>query len=173
MSRAAILVLAAAVLVSVAFAPALPGRGEARTAPATVDWVTDGDTLRVRGGERVRLLQIDAPEAGEECYAGRATAELIRLTPRGAHVALEADPGLDRRDRYGRLLRYVHRDGVNVNVELVRRGAATPYFYDGERGKYAARLLTAVSEARRARRGMWGRCRVSWSPGRQVTTRSR
>jgi micrococcal nuclease len=140
---------------------------------ATIARVTDGDTLGLRGGERVRLLQIDAPEAGEECYAGRATAELARLTPRGARVVLEPDASLDARDRYGRLLRYVHRGRTNVNVELVRRGAATPYFYGGERGRYASRLLAAVAEARRARRGMWRACRVTWSPEAPVTTRPR
>ena len=165
-----LVVLAAFVLVG---AFGLVDHGDAVRAPATVDWVTDGDTLRVLGGGRVRLVQIDAPEAGEECYAGRATAELIRLTPRGSHVVLEGDPALDPHDRYGRLLRYVLRGQTNVNVELVRRGAATPYFYRGERGKYAARLLGAVADARRAGRGMWGACRVSWSPDEQVTTRSR
>lgn len=171
MSRTILLALLVATLLAAA-ASALTGRGDAQS-PATVEWVTDGDTLRVRGGERVRLLQIDAPEAGEECYAGRATSELIRLTPRGTRVALETDPALDLRDRYGRLLRYVLVGRTNVNVELVRRGAATPYFYDGDRGKYATRLLDAVGEARRARRGMWGACDVSWSPERPVTTRSR
>jgi endonuclease YncB( thermonuclease family) len=173
MSRSVLAVALIGVLLAAAGASAL---GESRAAdrvPATVDWVTDGDTLRVRSGERVRLLQIDAPEAGEECYAGRATAELIRLTPRGARVVLESDAALDGRDRYGRLLAYVLRGQANVNVELVRRGAATPYFYDGDRGKYAARLLAALAEARRARRGMWGACRVSWSPENPVTTRSR
>ncbi len=173
MSRRALAVVLLAPLAAAVTVPSLLERGEAGQAPATVDWVMDGDTLRVRGGERVRLLQIDAPEAGEECYAGRATAELIRLTPRGTRVTLETDPALDLRDRYGRLLRYVLRDSVNVNVELVRRGAATPYFYGGDRGKYASRLLAAVAEARRARRGMWGACRVVWSPEQPVTTRSR
>jgi endonuclease YncB( thermonuclease family) len=172
MSRTVILVLVVVAFVSVARGPGLGG-GEARRSPATVDWVTDGDTLRVRGDERVRLLQIDAPEAGQECYAGRATAELVRLAPRGTRIVLETDPELDLGDRYGRLLRYVLRGRVNVNVELVRRGAATPYFYDGERGRYASRLLAAVAEARRARRGMWGACRVFWSPEEPVTTRSR
>lgn len=173
MSRRALLVVLALVLVAAVSVPALVGRVDAGETPATVEWVTDGDTLRARGGERVRLLQIDAPEAGEECYARRATAELIRLTPRGTRVTLESDPALDLRDRYGRLLRYVLRGSVNVNVELVRRGAATPYFYDGERGKYASRLLDAVDDARRARRGMWGACHVTWSPEKPVTTRSR
>ena len=154
--------------------------GPAGSIPSTraesgkVERVVDGDTLRVRGGARVRLLQIDAPEAGEECYARGSTRELVRLAPRGARVVLETDPELDRRDRYGRLLRYVHGSrGVNVNVELVRRGAATPYFYDGDRGRYAALLLGAVAVARRERRGMWGACRVSWRPEEPVTTRSR
>lgn len=173
MSRRALLVVLALVLTGAVLVPALVGRVDAGETPATVEWVTDGDTLRVRGGDRVRLLQIDAPEAGEECYAGRATAELMRLTPRGTRVTLESDPTLDPRDRYGRLLRYVLRGSVNVNVELVRRGAATPYFYNGERGKYARRLLDAVDDARRARRGMWGACRVAWSPEKPVTTRSR
>lgn len=168
-----VLLVALAVAVLAAGSHVLVGRGKAGKSPATVAWVTDGDTLRLRGGERVRLVQIDAPEAGRECYAGRATGELIRLTPRGSRVELEPDPALDLRDQHGRLLRYVHVAGTNVNVELVRRGAAAPYFYDGERGRHAARLLAAVTEARRARRGMWGECRVSWSPNRPVTTRSR
>jgi hypothetical protein len=31
-------------------------------------------------------------------------------------------------------------DGVNVNAQLVRVGAAAPYFYAGRRGRYAALL---------------------------------
>ena len=146
---------------------------EGTRAPATVERIIDGDTLVVRGGARVRLVQIDAPEAGEECFASASTRELVRLTGAGARVELEIDPALDEVDRYGRLLRYVHAGGRNVNLELVRRGAATPWFYGGERGRYAARLLTATSAARAARRGMWGACRVSWSPDDPVDTRPR
>lgn len=141
--------------------------------PATVSGVVDGDTLTLAGGERVRLVQIDAPERGQECHAAAATRELQKLTPPGSRVELEADPRLDSLDRFGRLLRYVFVGGTNVNVELVRRGAATPWFFQGERGRYAARLLVAVGAARAARRGMWGDCRVSWRPDRQVETRSR
>ena len=150
--------------------------GASTTAPAEVQRVSrivDGDTLVLGRGARVRLLQIDAPEAGGECYARMATRELALLAPPGTRVVLEADPALDREDRYGRLLRYVRVGGANVNVELVRRGAATPYFYRGERGRHAARLLAAAASARATRRGMWGSCRVSWSPTRPVETRSR
>lgn len=169
MSRRSLLLTVALVLAALTWAVA----SGARQGPVTVASVTDGDTLRLRSGDRVRLLQIDAPEAGEECYAGRATAELARLVPRGARVGLEVDTELEERDRYGRLLRYVHVGRTNVNVELVRRGAATPYFYDGERGAYARSLLAALAEARRARRGMWSACRVLWNPDSPVTTLSR
>lgn len=121
--------------------------------------VADGDTLSVSSGARVRLVQIDTPEIGTgECYSRAAATELRRLAPPGGTVALESDSALDSVDRYGRLLRYVKRGKLNVNVELVRRGAATVWFYGGDRGRYARELLTAAQEARRERRGLWGAC---------------
>ena len=140
----------------------------------TIERVADGDSLVVSGGARVRLLQIDAPELGQgECYGREATRELGRLLDPGDVVELENDRGLDDVDRHGRLLRYVLRDGINVNVELVRRGAATPFFLGGERGGYADELLDAVEDARRAAAGMWASCRVRWTPERQVETEPR
>jgi micrococcal nuclease len=121
--------------------------------------VYDGDTLTLAGGQRVRLLQIDTPELGSgECYSRAARTELLRLVPVGSRVTLEADPRLDRVDRYGRLLRYIRHDGLNVNVELVRRGVAVPYFYDGDRGRYADALTQAATGAKSARRGIWKAC---------------
>ncbi len=147
---------------------------EPTRAVATVARIGDGDTLDLRGGARVRLVQIDAPELGEgECHARESKVELERLATPGQRVELEADSQLDATDRYGRLLRYVHVADTNVNVELVRRGAATPYFRSGDEGTYADELLDAVAEARDAGRGMWSSCRVSWDPNRTVTTRRR
>ena len=136
--------------------------------------VADGDTLTLTNGSRVRLLQIDSPEVGQgECYAQAARAALLRLAPVGSRVTLEVDPALDRVDRYGRLLRYVRRGPVNVNVELVRRGAAAPYFYGGDRGRYASRLLVAAASARAQHRGLWGASPgTTLDPYRQVDTGS-
>lgn len=146
----------------------------ARPGTTSVQRVVDGDTIVLAGGTRVRLVQIDSPELGSgECYSRKASAELRRLLPAGAPVRLEADARLDRVDRYGRLLRYVHRGSVDVNVELVRRGAATVWFYDGDRGKYAAQLLAAARSARREKRGLWGACRVAWDPYGPATTSPR
>lgn len=167
--RRAVLLAVAAVL--------LAGCTAAATAEgdtAAVERVGDGDSFELQGGERVRLLQVDAPELGEgECYAEQATELLRALLRPGEAVELEADPALDDTDRYGRLLRYVIADGVNLNVELVRQGAAAPYFRSGEEGRYADELLAAVDLARDERRGMWAVCRVTWSPTRLVETADR
>jgi micrococcal nuclease len=145
---------AAALLLLVAACGGAPG-----PALTTVASVRDGDTLLLEDGRRVRLVQVDAPELGDgECYGREAQRELARLLPPGARVTLEADGALDDVDRFGRLLRYVVRGGENVNVELVRRGAAAPYFFDGDRGRHADELLAAAEQARAARRGLWGAC---------------
>lgn len=163
--------IVAATLVAACVAVARAPGGTA-TAPASIARVVDGDTVVLAGGARVRLVQIDTPEVGTgECYSRAAARDLRRLLPAGARVGLERDPRLDDRDRYGRLLRYVWRDGVNVNLRLVADGSATVWFYDGARGRYAGRLLAAGRAARTARRGLWGACpRTPWDPSRAATT---
>lgn len=143
---------------------ALAGLGAAAAA-ANVGYVArvvDGDTLALANGERVRLVQIDTPEVyfGTECYGRAASKALERLLPPGTPVRLVADPALDKIDRYGRLLRYVLRvrDGLNVNVALVRTGAAAPYFYSGDRGRYAVLLDRLALRARAKHLGLWGAC---------------
>jgi endonuclease YncB( thermonuclease family) len=125
---------------------------------ARVATVSDGDTLRLTDGRRIRLVQIDAPERGVECFGDRARAALLRLAPPGTRVELEGDPALDDRDRFGRLLRTVRVRGRSVNLALVAQGAAAPYFYRGARGRGAGALLEAAERARSERRGLWGSC---------------
>ncbi|MFO7573278.1 MAG: thermonuclease family protein [Gaiellaceae bacterium] len=76
-------------------------------------------------------------------------------------------------DDYGRLLRYfIRADGVNVNLRLVAVGAAPPYFYDGRRGRYAARLEALAKRARTKRVGLWKACpRTAYDPYRGIETR--
>lgn len=138
----------------------------------TVASIYDGDTLTLTSGQRVRLLQIDTPELGSgECYSRAARTALVNRVPIGSRIALEADPRLDKVDRYGRLLRYVKRGTMNVNVALVRAGAAAPYFYRGERGRYASRLMAEAQRARASKRGLWGACpRTDLDPYRAVGT---
>jgi micrococcal nuclease len=147
------------------------GGTSAPSGGVAVDSVRDGDTILLADGRRVRLVQVDAPELGRECHGDDAARELGRLAPRGTELRLERDPRLDDVDRHGRLLRYAYVGATNLNVELVRLGAAAPYFYRGERGLHARRLVAAAREARTGRRGLWGACpRARLLPGRQVET---
>lgn len=137
--------------------------------------VTDGDTIVLGNGQRVRLVQIDTPEVffGVECYGRQASAAADRLLPAGTRVRLMAEPATDRIDDYGRLLRYVVRvrDGVNVNLRLVSLGAAAPWFYQGRRGRYAKQLEALARRARAQRRGLWGACpRTRYDPYRALET---
>lgn len=160
---------------------ALPVPLAAGVEQAVVAAVYDGDTLTLRDGRKVRLLQVDTPElASGECYGRAAATMLKRLLPAGSPVLLEPDTALDATDRYGRLLRVVRKprgsslnldQSLNVNLELVRLGAAAPYFYRGERGRYATQILAAGQAARAAKRGLWGACPgTALSPTRAVDT---
>ena len=129
--------------------------------------VVDGDTIRVlyRGtDESVRLLRIDTPERGQPGFE-EATAALRRLVG-GREVVLEFEtPGVEERDRYGRLLAYVFpvvgdtaavarlstgrlggTDSMNVNVEMVRLGHSR-FWTEYGRGRYACDFEAAEREA--------------------------
>jgi micrococcal nuclease len=158
-------------------------RSSSRSVPSAADEtghmvavarIVDGDTLDLADGRRVRLLQIDTPELrGSECYADEASAQLATLLPTGTEVRIETDPNLDKVDRYGRALGYVLKGTENVNVTLVREGAASVWFYGGTRGKYASELEAAASEAYANGRGLWGACAGTvYDPSRAVATRS-
>lgn len=87
--------------------------------------VVDGDTLRC-GGERVRLLGIDAPELPGHCRPGR---QCVDGDPFAASEALKAaliGDGLRLRavgsDRYGRTLANVYVSGHNISCGLIDKG---------------------------------------------------
>ena len=128
---------------------------------AVVAYASDGDTIRLVDGRRVRLVQIDAPEKGDECYGNEATSLMRRLLPPGTRVRIEHDPALDQADRFGRRLAYVWKGDEDVNVTLVREGAAGVWFFGGRRGRHANELLQAAEGARAQRKGLWGACALA------------
>ena len=112
---------------------------------ARVERVIDGDSLELASGEQVRLFGIDSPES-DQPYADGARAELARLV-QGKTVRLEVRD----HDRYGRTVARVFAGDVDVNLALVREGAAWVYRnYTKDRA-----LITAEENARSARRGLW------------------
>jgi len=124
----------------------------------TILKITDGDTIQVSTGKKVRLLQIDTPEPMDsECYSSEATAALTKLIS-GKTVRLESDSVSANIDRIGRDLRYVFVGKTNINLKLVELGAAAPYFFNGEKGKYWSQLLKAAEKAKKNKVGLWGKC---------------
>lgn len=121
--------------------------------------VIDGDTIQLRSGEYVRLLQIDAPELREnECHARQSRSMLMKLIQNARVTSLVIDNPLGVKDSYGRLLRYLYVDGENSSIEMVRLGAATPWFYKGTKGKFARQLKSANDSAMKNKRGIWKLC---------------
>jgi endonuclease YncB( thermonuclease family) len=134
------LALAALVVLLCASSPSsLTGRAER---------VIDGDSLEVETGgsiTQVRLFGIDCPER-DQPYADQARDELARIV-RGKSLRLEV---VDR-DDYGRTVARVFVGDVDVNLALVRAGAAWVYRkYSKDRA-----FVAAEENARSARRGLW------------------
>ena len=134
-------------------------------AAAVVKEVVDGDTVvaEVAGRtERVRLIGIDTPEATGgflpvECYGDEASAFTRSLLPPGTEVRLTRDP--EARDRYNRLLAYVHRagDGLFVNLEIAANGYAEILIIEPNT-THADAFYAAAATARDQGMGLWGTC---------------
>ena len=128
--------------------------------------VVDGDTVDVRltGGarKRIRMIGIDTPEVygGTECGGPQASSSLKSMLPRSTRVRLLSDPTQANKDRYGRLLRYVHKNGSgqDVNRAQVYRGWARVYVYNNDPFSRVGSYRAAQAAAKDADRGIWGRC---------------
>jgi endonuclease YncB( thermonuclease family) len=139
----------------------------ARLAKARVDAVIDGDTLRLQGGDRVRLIGINTPELGRdgkppEPLADQARGALQRLVD--AQGAVWLRDGREPRDKYGRRLAHVFdASGKNLAETLLARGlgfqvAVSPNF------GFIECLASAERQARQADLGVWGHTRYEVQP---------
>lgn len=122
-----------------------------------IEHVFDGDTVRTKKGEKIRLLGINTPEIAHDKQPGQTlgneAGQRLRELVLGKTVRLRLDK--ERRDKYGRTLAHIYlRDHRWINEVLVREGFAHVYtFAPNFRG--ARKLLLAEAEARQARRGIW------------------
>lgn len=142
----------------------------------TVESVTDGDTIRVAGGVRVRLIGIDTPETVDprtsvQCFGPEASARMKATLPPGTRIRLVYD--VERLDRYGRTLAYVYRarDGEFVNAAMVRDGYASAYTVPPNVA-HADEFVALQREAREGNRGLWGACPVDAPPSTQPPTKA-
>ena len=123
---------------------------DAATLTGQVSQVADGDTLTLRARSRpvkVRLVNIDAPESDQAWgfQSKRSLESLVRLET--VRVRTRG------RDKYQRVLGEVIRvrDGLDVNLEQVRKGMAWAYTRGTAKGRFEAEEQTA----RENRVGLW------------------
>jgi len=121
--------------------------------------VIDGDTIEIKGGERVRYIGIDTPETIDprkpiQCFGVEASKKNKELVG-GKTVRLEKD--ITNRDKYNRLLRYVYVGNVFINLELVKQGFAYSYPYPPDI-KYQDQFIKAQQEAQKTKQGLWNAC---------------
>ena len=132
-------------------APAEPGETTVR---ARVTRVVDGDTIRADLAgieERIRYIGIDTPET-DQPYGSEAT-RANRALVEDETVELRFD--VDRRDRYGRLLAYVHlEDGTMVNARLLEMGFAQVMTVPPN-VRHVDHFVELQRAARAAERGVW------------------
>jgi micrococcal nuclease len=100
-----------------------------------VVWVVDGDTIIVKNKnikEKVRLKGVDAPEIAHPefgqhkiDYFGEESSQCLLNILREKTVTLKYDTNNTReKDKYGRLLAYVHLDEIDVNAKIIGMGCA-------------------------------------------------
>ena len=127
------------------FFSALPAHGWS----GRVCGVADGDTISVLHEGRavkIRLYGIDCPEK-HQAFGQKAKTFTSQLS---FGKLVEVDPVT--RDRYGRIVAWVHVGGRCLNEEILRAGYAW-HFKRFSRDRHLAELEL---QARAARSGLWG-----------------
>ena len=144
--------------------------GVASAQQVKVESVVDGDTVEIEGGERVRLLGIDAPEnkrvwqskQGKKFQPAQpffieAKRFLHRLVNKKRVRLVIGEPSVGY---YGRTLAYLYlpdnsSNGSDVQLELIRRGYAMVTVYPPNL-QHLQEYARVEAEACRAGRGVWG-----------------
>ncbi len=149
--------------------------GAAPVEQVRVDHVYDGDTLRLSDGRKVRLLGINTPELARPEKAGRSAQPGQPLAQEAAaavkrwlqlsrmqspHIQLLA--GVEKRDRYGRLLAHVfNQQGQSLEASLLQQGLAFMVVVPPN-DQHADCYHRLEMQARRQQRGVWSH--TGWQP---------
>lgn len=143
---------------------------------ARVNYVHDGDTVKLEDGQSLRLIGINTPELGH----GGAPDETLALAARDALQTLLADsPRIalrydsERRDHYGRLLAHAFLpDGRSVATLLLEQGLAMHLLVPPNEWNFAC-YQQAERKARAAGRGIWSRPEYQPLPSTDVPAAAR
>lgn len=123
--------------------------------PCRVVKVTDGDTIHVLDQSttrhKIRLSGIDAPERKQAF--GRKSKENLSLMIARETIEVE----YNKRDRYGRIIGKLIKDGQDINLLQIKNGFAWHYkYFQYEQSDIDRELYSAAEvEARKKAVGLW------------------
>lgn len=137
--------------------------------------VLDGDTIVLKGGARVRLLGINAPEIESRHRDGEpggiAAKEWLQKKLQGRSVYLEY--GQEKQDRYQRLLAHLYLpNGEHLNLMLVEKGLAIVNLLPPNL-RHADTMIRAQQRAERQKLGIWSLPDYRPRPLTQISQKSR
>ncbi|MBE9038822.1 thermonuclease family protein [aff. Roholtiella sp. LEGE 12411] len=141
---------------------------------ATVVSIGDGDTIRVRTGNKtvtVRLACIDAPETKQSPWGQQSLARLKQLLPVGQTITLRST----ETDKYKRLVAEVFVGNRNVNVNMVEEGQAVVYRqYLKNCPESKDSLLQGENRAKQQRLAFWSQANpvMPWDFRHRITQKS-
>lgn len=132
-----------------------------------VKQIIDGDTFETEGGEKVRLIGLNAPEISD--LFGLEAKQYLKFLIEGKIVELRTDEESNNRDRYNRLLRYVFIEDIDINRKMIEQGLATAYlkYKFSKASDYKQVQLISRSE----NLGMWGNTKIDFKG--QTTTKEK
>ncbi len=129
-----------------------------RTEAVRCERIVDGDTIKLTDGRRVRYIGVDTPETKHPSkpveFFGKQASRYNKSIVSGNRLVLDYD--VERKDRYGRTLAYVHRGDTFVNARLVAGGYAQTLTYPPN-VRYASLFRWLQERARAHNRGLWSR----------------
>lgn len=118
--------------------------------------ISDGDTIHVTDGNgrkhKIRMAHIDAPELNQ-AYGTRSRDQL-KAAAENAKVKVK----VFELDRYGREVAQVFKGNTDLNLMIVREGAAWHYesYAKKQQNKLAfTEYAAAQKQAKRDRKGLW------------------
>lgn len=131
--------------------------------------VSDGDTIVVELPShqllRVRLIGVDAPESSQEPWGNRARAFVEAELKPPSPIIIEF--GLDREDKYSRLLGYIYYRKNNkeyfLNSELLKNGWAEIFIFD-RNDKHNPILKESQAQAQSLHLNIWQSNGLEMSP---------
>lgn len=129
--------------------------------PATAIRIVDGDTIEVKlsngNKETLRLLLVDTPETVHPSKPvmpfGPEASKYAKETLLNKGVELYID--VSERDKYGRLLVYLHVDGIDFNKSLIEKGLARVAYVWAPNTSRADEYFAAQKVAQNKAVGIW------------------